>query len=147
MSNKVTFRERITPSVPLTLSIADETGTQELSLLVSFDLNAFVAFEEVTGVNLLTNVEAILTAPSVSILTALLWAGLQEKQDTFAGILGLKAVRNVLTLPQLAPAKKACIEAFFSQLPPEKEKRLRALLAGEPQEPESPLAEPPAANA
>lgn len=137
MSEKTAVRNRITPTAPFILEIKDVQGTQQQSLLVSFDLNAFAAFEEITGTSLLANVEAIIGNPSVTQLTALLWAGLQDQQDDYKGLVGLRNLRHNLTLPQFAAAKQACLEAFLSQLPAEREAALRAVLNGE-----KPVADP-----
>jgi hypothetical protein len=150
MPEKSAIRRRIVPSVPFTLSGEDEGGKFELSFRLAFDLNAFTEFEEVTGLNALSNMHAVWDAPTVGTITALFWAALLKNHaEDYAGPQGLREVRSLLTFADCKPAFKACIEAFISQLPPEKaaeiRKRQKDIAEGKPVD--VPLAEGPTTTA
>jgi len=69
---------------------------------------------------------AILDNPTVSTITVLLWASLQCNHAEYGGLDGLRAVRNLVTMPTLQPALAACVEAFLVQLPKERQDEIRA---------------------
>lgn len=118
MPDKSALRRRITPSVPFTLHVEDADGSVfEQSYLLAYDLNAMVAFEEVTGKNLFRQLGDILGDPSIANVSALLWAALLLNNPEYGEPGGLQAVRSNLTFPQLKPALEACMKAFVSQLP------------------------------
>lgn len=121
----MSIRERIVPSVPFSISWEDETGKNEVSFRVAFDLNAFTDFEEVTGLNALTDMGPVWDSPNIGTVTALLWAAIQLNHPEYVGTAGLRALRRLLTVADCKAAFKACIEAFISQLPPEKAAEIR----------------------
>jgi hypothetical protein len=124
-TTKSPLRQRITPSVPYTLDVEDLQGKFALSFRLSYDLNAFCLVEEKLGKSMLTDLAAILDKPTVTTITVLLWAALQNNHGEYGGDDGLVAVRNLVTLPTLQPALAACVEAFLVQLPKEKQDEIR----------------------
>lgn len=144
MSEKTALRRRVTPSVPFTFEVEDANGDKfEQSFRLAYDLNAIALFEEVTGHNLLREIDVLFKNPSVTTITAMVWAGLQPYHaDDFGSVEGLQIVRANLTLPQLTGALSKCIEAFLSQLPKEKADAIRKASEGTSEE--SPLANSPA---
>lgn len=127
MSEKTPLRRRITPSVPFTLHVEDSDGSSfDQTFQLAFDLNAMAAFEEVTEINMLRNINKVLDSPSVSTLTALFWAALHVNHPEYAGHEGLSVVRSNITLGNAKAALKACVEAFLSQLPSEQVEKIRA---------------------
>lgn len=125
MSETNPLRRRITSSVPFTLHIEDEQGVQELGLRVALNLNSFCLFEEVTGINVLQNLGVVFDKPNVSIVSALLWAGLQENHaDQFDGPEGLSLLRANLTMDQIKVAKATNTAAFLVGLPEKERERL-----------------------
>lgn len=127
MSEQSTLRRRITPSVPFTLRVEDADGAEfSTSFRVAFDLNAFCLFEEETGINILRDLGVVFDRPSVRLLTALLWAGLQLNHIEYAGAEGLATIRANVSLANLAEVKRVCTEAFLAQLPKDQAAKLRA---------------------
>ena len=127
---KSPLRRRITPSVPYTLSVENADGsTFEQSFKLSFDLNAITTFETVTGVSLLTNMGQILEQPSVATSTALFWVAILGNHPEWAGQEGLEILRSNITLDKLAGIRRACVDAFLTQLPKEKADAIRSKMA------------------
>lgn len=124
MSEKPTLRRRITPSVPFTLRVEDETGVFESHLKIAFDCNAFVSFEEETGINILRDLGVVFDRPNVKLLTALLWAGLQLNHPEYDGREGLITLRANIGLGNIKDVKAACTQAFLAGLPKEQSERL-----------------------
>ena len=123
---KSALRRRITPSVPFTLRVEDGKDIFEQSFRLSFDLNAFVLFEDTVGVNLLQNLSSIFDSPSVTTLTALFWVAIQENHPEYAGEDGLQILRSNVTLSNLGDVRLACSQAFLAQLPAEQAAKIKA---------------------
>jgi hypothetical protein len=137
MSEKSVLRRRITPSVPFTFNVENADGSKLThSVKLAYDLNSLALLEEASGCNLLRDMGLLFNNPSVSLVTAMVWAGLQiNHAEDFGGKEGLELVRNFLTLPQLKDALTQCIEAFLSQLPKEKADAIKASAEGKQEDP------------
>ena len=60
------------------------------------------------------------------IVTALFWAGVQINHAAdYAGLEGLEILRSNITLPEFGPIMEACLMAFMTQLPKEKQAELK----------------------
>lgn len=126
MSEKSPLRRRITPSVPFTLVTEDVEGKFETSFQLAYDLNSMALFEEATGLNMFRDVGRILAERSVTIVTALFWAGVQINHAAdYAGSAGLALIRQNVTLVQMNTIMGACLKAFMTQLPKDTQERLR----------------------
>lgn len=126
MTTKSPLRRRITPSVPFTLHVEDEGGTFETSFQLAYDLNSMALFEEATGLNMFRDIARILAERSVTIVSALLWAGVQiNHADEYAGSEGLAIIRQNATLVEMNNIMAACLKAFMTQLPKETQERLK----------------------
>lgn len=132
MSNgKSPLRRRITPSVPFILHVEDEGGNFEQSFQLAYDLNSMALFEEATGMNLFKDIGQILSTRSVTIVTALFWAGVQINHGAdYNGQEGLEILRSNITLPQFGPIMEACLKAFVTQLTREQQNALKAKQEG-----------------
>jgi hypothetical protein len=125
MSERPTLRRRITPSVPFTLTVEDTDGSKfSSSLRVAFDCNAFVAFEQETGINILRDLGVVFDRPNIRLLTALFWAGLQLNHPEYEGAEGLDVLRANIGLSNIKDIKEVCTKAFLLQLPKEQAARL-----------------------
>lgn len=127
MAEKSLFRLRNTPSVPYVLHVDDADGSGfDTSFKLAYDMNAFAAFEEVTGLNLLAHLGSVLDNPSVTTVSALFWAALHLNHPEYANGAGLRAIRANLTLANAKSALAACLEAFMAQLPPAQAAKMKA---------------------
>ena len=147
MNQKSPLRRRIVKPVPLSLTYDDGNGgsfTEHYRL--AFDLNSMALFEEETGMNMFKEIGTVLSTASVTVITALLWAGLQMYHSDYAGHEGLEVIRANVVLPQFGAIMEACMEAFLEQLPKDQQEKIRAAanarVNGEVKE--TPLAQPDA---
>lgn len=126
------FRQRIAPFVPFTLTYEEEGGgTREISFKISFDLNAMALVEETTGLSMITDLGKVFEEPTISNVTAMFWAGIQKYNSDYAGVEGLKAIRSLLDYSNVRPIFRKCIEAFILQLPKEKREQYQKALDSE----------------
>jgi hypothetical protein len=121
-----TLRARITPTVPFTLHVENADGsTFDSGFQIAFDCNAFTAFEEVTGINILRDLAVVFDKPNVRVLTALLWAGILLNHPQYDSPEGLRNLRANIGLANIPAIKEACTRAFLAQLPKEQSERLK----------------------
>ena len=126
MSETKALRRRVVQAFPYTLRVEDASGDAFESVFrIAYDLNAFTAFEEVTGINVMENLGVVFDKPSVPLTTALLWAGLQIYHPEYAGAEGLETIRANVTLSQIRAVRVACSEAFLLSLPKEQAAKIR----------------------
>ena len=117
---KSPLRRRISPSVPFTLTFEDAEGKFSASYRLAYNWNSLALAEMELGRNLLLEMGVILENPSITTVSILLWAALQENhEEEFAGKEGLELLRQNLTLSVARAAKEACGEAYTKQLAPE----------------------------
>jgi hypothetical protein len=133
------IRRRITPSIPFTMRVENaDKSSFELDLRLSFDFNALALVEQKTGINMLTM--EVFDSPSVTTMSALLWAAIQENHPEYEGDEGLSTVRSWLTLANTAEVFKALTDAFLATLPKEKADAVRENMK-KAEEGNAPLAE------
>ena len=124
MEKKSALRRRVTPSVPLLLNVEDADGSKfSVSLKLSYDFNAMALVEEVTGLSMLTG--SIFERASVSLLSAMVWAGALAEQPEYEGRQGLEAIRSYMSMASVPEIQKAVNEGFLSALPKEQADRIR----------------------
>lgn len=119
------LRRRNCPPTPFLLTIEDETGKQDISFQLAYDINALCLVEEVTGLSLLTDIQELFQTPNLRIATALFWAAIQKHHPDYEGLDGLRAVREMLSLSDMLPVLTKCCEAFVNQLPKEQAAKIR----------------------
>ena len=141
---KSPFRRRVSPSIPFILNVEDETGKFSQSFRLCYDLNKLALVEQELGKSALLDIGELFDNPSVTSVSVLLWAAVQEYNPEYAGKDGLEEIRYNLTIGTAKEAMDACREAFLKQLPAEQVARLKAIIeariAGQP----VPLATSPA---
>lgn len=150
MNQKSVLRRRIVKATPLALTFDDGNGgTVTEHFRIAFDLNSMVLFEEETGLNMFKEIGSVLSTASVTIITALFWAGIQMYHMDYRGEEGLEIIRTNLTLLHFGPILQACVQAFLEQLPKEQQAKIKADTeareAGQ-EVPQAPLAQPDAAS-
>lgn len=127
---KSALRQRIAPAVPFALNVENADGSKfTVTFQLAYDLNAFTLVEQVTGLSMLTDLGKVFDEPTVATVSAMFWAALQINHPEYEGFVGLRSVRNLLTIADTKPALDACTSAFIAQLPKEQADRLRALAA------------------
>lgn len=129
---KTELQEIISPSVPFVLHRENSNGDiTDSSFRLSLDLNGLCLIESTTGKSMLTDLGAFVDSATVTNITVMFWAALQENHPEFIGKEGLRAARKLLTTKNLGDVREACIDAFLIQLPKEDADRIRKIRAGE----------------
>jgi hypothetical protein len=122
----MSIRERVSPSVPFTLEVEDNTGKFSYSFRLAYNFRTLGLIEKHTGKSMLTEANDVFANPTCNNVAILFWAALQINHPEWRGEDGLSAVHNNLTLLTAKKAKDACEEAFVKQLPEEKIKQMAA---------------------
>lgn len=144
MADKKALRKRITPSVPLSLTITNgDDSSFVVSFLLTFDFNAMALVEANTGLSMLTG--EVFVNPNATKISILLWAAVQTNQPEYEGEEGLEAIRSFLTTDNVTEVLKAVDAAFLAALPKERAEELKAAAeakrngtAGKPADPTTP---------
>jgi hypothetical protein len=164
-NRETALRRRIAPSVPLTLETVDSQGTKyTLSLRLAFDVNAGVAIQEKSGINI-GHLDIWSRAGEPIFVRTVLWGAVLAHQPDYyttddAGRLtnaGLEAIGSYIDdsntpaviealwkayLAFLSPARREYMENLREHQERQAEELRKRLEAGE----DVPLAEAPAAT-
>lgn len=127
---KSAMRRRISPSVPFTLTFEDEKGKASFSYRLAYNWNSLALAEEKLGQSMIVDIGTAFDNPSVTNVSVLLWAALQEyHSEDFAGDEGLELVRQNMTISIATAARSACSDAYVKQLPLEQQEKLKKAVA------------------
>ena len=134
----VALQELLTPSVPLIIKKKFANGREvEYGFQISFDFNACALVEKETGLSMLTG--EVFNTPTAIVVSALLWAGVQENHPEYEGEKGLRFIRRLLNPISAKKTLEAVNKAWLLSLPDDVrediEKRAAAKAAGNPGEP------------
>lgn len=135
MTKNPQIRRRIAPTVPLTLTLANEDGsTQTKKFKLSFDFNAVTRAEELTGFGLLSG--EIWKHATAKTLSILFWSAIcanhpeydydPEVDDEEKDAAGLYAIRSYMDAGNAAEITQALSDAFILSLPEKDRARIKA---------------------
>jgi hypothetical protein len=117
------LRRRIAPSAPLTLELADDNGDKFIrTFRLSFDFNAMVLVQELTGFSMLNG--EIWNELNEKTLSAMFYAAALAQQPQYGEAGGLEVIRSYMDTTNTEPITNALNEAFLLQLPKERRERM-----------------------
>src|SRR5437899_3320425 len=123
MGSKSAIYRRLAPSVPLSLTFKDETGSKTLNFRLAFDFNAAAAIEEKTGKNILRG--ELLDSMNARDLSVAFWAMLLMNHPEFDSDEGLIAARTYMTISNANDVAVAVKNAFITSLSEETQKAIK----------------------
>lgn len=115
---KAALDELLSPSVPLTISKKFANGRKvDYCFQIAFDFNTAALVEKETGFSMLTG-EAF-DHPSATVISAMLWAGVQQYHTEYEGEDGLRFIRRIMDTVSAKHALEAVQKAWLLSLPDE----------------------------